>query len=127
MKTMKDEMLNKLNKKVERLNKFIQSCIDDCGGEHDLYLDNSSTVEGCPEYIEPNFFIDKDCRLMQGDEYWCMAAIHDIDEGWFESYELDDYIKWIKSCVRKGVKYFKMYSPELDDNDEEREKFMNEL
>ena len=127
MKTTKDEMLNKLNKKVERLNKFIQSSIDECGGEHDLYLDNSSTVEGTPEYIEPNFSINKQGKLMEGNTVLCDAACYDRAEGWYESWELDDYIKWTKSCVRKGVKYFKEYSPELDDNDEAREKFLEEL
>ena len=127
MKTTKTEMLNKLNRKVEKLNKFIQSCIDDCGGEHDLYLDTSSTVEGLPEHIEPNFSISKDMKLMEGEDVICEAACYDKAEGWYESWELDDYIKWTKSCVRKGVRYFKEYNPELDDDDEAREKFMEEL
>lgn len=122
-------------KKVDKLNQYIRESIKECGGEQDLYLDNSSTVEGAPEYVEPNYSIKADGHLYAGDVELCRAIFFDDDEDedgelvmeWYVDDELDEFLKWEKACVRRGVKYFKKYNPELDDDDEARERFLNNL
>lgn len=124
----REKAYQKAFSKVEKLNIFIADSIRKCGGEHDLYLDNSSTIQGAPEHVEPNYNIKEDNHLYAGDEELCRAIYLEEEDGqWYEDIEFPDMLKWQKACVRRGVKYFKEYNPDLDDNDEAREEFLNNL
>lgn len=126
--TAKDTILKKAMRKVEKLNEFIRESIKECGGETDLYLDNSSTIEGVPEHVEPYYNIKEDGHLYAGETELCRAICQDEEDGeWYEDMELADFLKWEKACVRRGVKYFKEYNPDFDDDEEAREDFLNNL
>lgn len=119
--------IQKANLKAEKLNEYIRKAIQECGGEHDLYLDNSSTIEGSPEYVEPIYIVKQDGHLYAGDTELCRAIYLDEDGEWYEDWELEDMLKWEKACVRKGVRYFKEYNPELDEDDAARARFLDNL
>lgn len=127
--TNKEKILKRATRKVERLNDYIRASIKECGGETDLYLDNSSTIEGLPEHVEANYNIKDDGHLYAGDTELCRAIDNYEDEPdeWFEDWDFADMLKWEKACVRRGVRYFKEYNPELDEDDEAREEFLNNL
>ena len=123
----KEQILKRVSKKVEKLNQFVTDCINECGGEHELYLDNSSTIIETPEYCEPNYNI-KDGALYCGDNYLCGAICFDDEENdWYEDFELADFIKYEKSCIRKGVRYFKEFNPEIENDPEKVEEFYYNL
>lgn len=121
----RETVIKKANRKVERLNEFIRKSIEECGGETDLYLDNSSTIVGAPEYVEPNYNIKEDGYLYAGDTEICRALYFAYGENeWYEDNELDEMLKWERSCVRKGVRYYKEYNADMD-NDNEAKFFYN--
>ena len=123
----KEQLTKKVLKKVDKLNQFISECICDCGGCNDLYLDNSSTIISSPEPVEPNYNL-KDTDLYVGENYLCGAMCYDDEENeWFEDFELNDYIKYEKACIRRGVRYFKEYNPEIESDDAEVENFYYNL
>ena len=122
--TTKDTLLKRANRKVEKLNEFIKQSIAECGGEHDLYLDNSSSIIGSPEHVEPNYNIKEDGHLYAGDNEICRAIYFEEEDGeWAEDWEFPDYLKWEKACVRRGVRYYKEYTSDMDDNEEAFENF----
>ena len=125
----KEQIIKRATSKVEKLNEYIREAIKECHGETDLYLDNSSTIEGVPEYVEPNYNIKEDGHLYVGDSELCRAiySYDDEPDEWYEDEDLADMIKWEKACVRRGVKYFKEYNPDWDDNEEAHDNFMNSL
>ncbi|MBO5707590.1 MAG: hypothetical protein J6T37_01410 [Bacteroidales bacterium] len=126
----REQIIKRANRKVEKLNEYIRECIKECHGETDLYLDNSSTIEGLPEYVEPNYNIKEDGHLYSGDTELCRAIFtwdEDNEDEWEIDDELNEMLKWEKACVRRGVKYFKEYNPDWDDNEEAHENFMNSL
>ena len=124
----KETIIKRCNKKVEKLNQFIIDSIKECGGETDLYLDNSSTCIGSPEHCEPNYNI-KNGDLYCGDTYLCGAyrSYEDEPDEWVEDWEFSDFLKYEKACIRRGVRYFKEYNPELDENDDAAEEFYYNL
>ena len=126
----KSVVVGKVNRKVEKLNEFVRESIKACGGEQEIYLDNISTIEGLPKYIEPNYNVKDDGYLYAGDIQLCRAYYKwedGSDDDWTEDDELSDTIRWEKACIRRGVRYYKEYSLDFDENEAAKEKFMNSL
>lgn len=126
-------------KAVDKLNKELNDYRTITGEDvPDLY-DNSSTiigesfgivgdisiVDGCLVWIEQklNYHTSK---LEQSEEKWSLVRDYE-GEIWFDGDELNDHIKYIRGCIRRGVKMFKEYNPEYDDDEEKAEKFFDEL
>ena len=126
--TQKEKVTKKLQNKVDNLNKFVEEKIKECGGENDLYLDNSSTVISCPEIVLPNYNINDKGYLCKGDEILCTALLYDKEyKEWYIDDEVNDYIKWEKQCINRGVKYFKEYNPEWDNDENIQEDYYYNL
>jgi hypothetical protein len=125
----KEQVLKRVNKKVEKLNQFVLESIASCGGEHEIYLDNSSTIISSPEFCDANYIIKEDGFLYAGETNLCRAFAEYEDEkgDFFVDFELDDFIKWEKSCIRRGVKYFKEFNPEIEENVEKFEEYYYNL
>ena len=126
--TNKQTIINRCQRKVDNLNKFVSDCINECGGETDLYLDNSSTVIGSPEHVSPQYRIDSKGRFMICGTFLCYAYWYDKEtREWYIPDDFDEMIKWEKACVRRGVRYFKEYNPDWDNDVDKVQEFIENL
>lgn len=123
----KKEVLTKAQKKVEKMNAFVLKCIEENCGETDLYLDNTSTIIGAPEAIEPNYRI-QDGRLYKGEEYLCRVIEYDEEEKtYFEDFEFQDFLNFEKACIRRGAKYWQKYTEKCEESEAALERFYYSL
>lgn len=124
-------------KTLEKLNIALKELAKATGEEHPQLLDTSSGVE---------FFFDilSDVKIENGvlkwvqedhewnskgphDEEWNVIR-HDDDEGyWFDEYDFKDQVSYLNKCIKKAIKYFQEYSPDMDDDENARDKFLGEL
>lgn len=61
------------------------------------------------------------------DEHWDIVMYDDIEGYYFDEYGFKDQISYIKQCIKKSIKYFKEYNIEMDDNEDIRTNFIENL
>ena len=123
---------------VNKLNAELRSLKEMTGEEYPELLDTSTGSEVF-FYIIDEIVIDDGCMVWteKGNSYFDYDEIseerinlvrYDDDEGyWFDEYEYKDAVKYIRSGIRKAIKYFKEYDPEWDDDDNKRDEFIGSL
>lgn len=75
-------------------------------------------TEESNEFWKKNRISEEDFNLIRYDD----------EEGyWFDDYVFKDQISYLRSCIKKAIKYFKEYNPEWDDDEDKRENFLGNL
>lgn len=105
MSTLRD-----IERLVKSFNNAREKAIKEIGDE-DIYLDKSSTVIGCRESIEPMSIVSTDYReivVEQGYERYCFEGEPDENgEMWYNTVCFEEDIKFMKHCIRNGIKAYK--------------------
>ena len=123
---------------VEKINNELRELKKMTGEEYPELLDTSSgseiffkiisdvTIEnGCLKWMEESSDTWRSNRISQ--EKWNLVR-YDEEEGyWFDEYDFKDQISYIRSGIKKAIKYFKEYNPEWDDDESKREDFLGNL
>lgn len=116
-------------KAIDRINTLITDITKKCSS-NEVYLDKSSTLIGTPEAITPltitaqgEHFLDIACEQFT----WHIEEEWDEDEqewmeGWAGEEFLDD-LKWIRKCVKNGLKFYQAEDPDrfLETPDDEED------
>ena len=123
---------------VEKINNELRELKEMTGEEYPELLDTSTgseiffkiisdvTIEnGCLKWMEESNETWRSDRISQ--EKWNLVR-YDEEEGyWFDEYDFKDQIKYIRSGIKKAIKYFKEYNIEWDDDENKREDFLGNL
>ena len=141
---VKESVSNVINDKIipksfiNAINKFKQEYIQTVQKIDDDFpmLDTSSGIE--------SFYQVNDMEIKDGK--WTYTLVYDdynkttyhesinlivFDEDdkmfYFNGDDAKSYLSDLKRDLKKGIKYFKEYNPSFDDNDEQRDNFLNNL
>lgn len=123
---------------VEKINNELRELKEMTGEEYPELLDTSSGTEiffkifsdvtienGCLKWMEESSDNWRNDGISQ--EKWNLVR-YDEEEGyWFDEYAFKDQISYIRSGIKKAIKYFKEYNPEWDDDENKRENFLGNL
>ncbi len=123
-------------KAVEKLNLALKELQKITGDENPELLDTSSGTESFFSMLTDVKIENGHLKWIQTDDGWKNAnreedwnvIRYDDDEGyWFDEYSFKDQIKYLNSCIKKAIKYFREYNPEMDDDEKAREQFLGDL
>lgn len=125
------KMVDKVNVELSQLKQLT-------GDEYPEILDTSSGVEMFIQIISDVVIENGHLKWTEkGGSYhdWDKVSIEDwnlvrddeVEGYWFDEYEFKDQISYLRSGIKKAIKYFKEYNPDWDDNDGKREKFIGDL
>lgn len=137
MENLNSYIPKKAFKAVEKLNFALKELARITEEENPELLDTSSGVEffftvfgdvriedGCLKWRqEDHEFNSKGPH----DEVWSVVREdEDTGEMWFDEYDFKDQVGYLNKCIKKAIKYFKEYNPDWDDDEEKRDKFLND-
>lgn len=125
-------------KAVEKVNMELRQLKEMTQEEYPELLDTSTgseiffkiisdvTIEnGCLKWMEESNETWKKNRI--SEEKWNLVRYDDEEGYWFDDYDFKDQISYLRSCIKKAIKYFKEYNPEWDDDEDKRENFLGNL
>lgn len=122
---------------VKKLNANLQSLKELTDEENPELLDTSTGVESFFTIIGDVMIKNGHLRWTQDDQDYNSKGPHEEDwnlireddeEGyWFDEYEFKDQVGYLNRCIKKAIKYFQEYTPEMDDNEEERNSFLTNM
>lgn len=125
-------------KMIEKINAALKELKNLTGEDYPILL---STDTGSEWFYEIRGDVTIENGVMKWVEYdtnYGRGKLHkeewnlvreDDDEGsyWFDEYEFKDQLHYLNSGIRKAIKYFKEYNPEMDDDEKAHDKFINDL
>lgn len=124
-------------KLIDKLNLALKELATTTGEEHPQLLDMSSGVEFFFDILSDVKIENGHLKWMQSDHEWNSKGPHeedwnlicyDEDEGyWFSDSDFKDQVGYLNKCIKKAIKYFQEYSPEMDNDEKARDKFLGEL
>lgn len=122
---------------VRKLNSNLSSLKELTDEENPELLDTSTGVESFFTIIGNVKIENGHLRWIQDDQDYNSKGPHEEDwnlireddeEGyWFDEYEFKDQVGYLNRCIKKAIKYFQEYTPEMDDNEEERNSFLTNM
>ena len=125
------KMVEKVNNELRQLKEMTQEeypeLLDTSTGSEIFFkVISDLTIEnGRLKWTEESNEMWKKNRISEED--WNLVR-YDEEEGyWFDEYEFKDQISYLRSCIKKAIKYFNEYNPEWDEDENKREDFLGNL
>jgi len=125
---------NRCFKTLEKLNNELENFRQRCGEDFPTLLDTSAGTECFFEIVElptinNGVLTWKENETFGGThtEEWNLVRYDDEEGYWFDNDDFKDQIGYLRSCMKKALKYFEEYDPAFDEDEEKRNSFLNGL
>lgn len=119
-KSLYAKQLDSLTRTIERFNKKLEETCQRCG-TNEVYLDNSSTCGGLPEFIAPIKIVSRSEEQMHIEHHIgtsvdrCHIRPEKDEDGYTYLECLDDFLEdlnYVKRCVKRGEKFYQSEDPD---------------